>query len=446
MSMPLLPSRVDFEWVKLPTVEDENNGSKITAEARIGGTTYIVIHHDPTKKFSEKEARDKLNQMTDKIILMKTRYLYPDVVAIRFNERNNEMRRTYTDPGKHKNKPPRFDYDFDRQLADANRKLALATANTDKYRQIENRILRITETKALWDFLNRRGIQISGNEEFTIERKRTTLPVVSPQLPVHNALPPPSLSQEQRFQELTVAYQQRIQQLELENKKLREDSAVAAQNQVAINHLKIGLEEHKQALEKAEREKAELLAQLNKGSGVFGQVSAQLSNIADAVNELLPIEPIAPPVNGVRPEAKSRFSDEEVKQKKQELQFKRAQALKKLEEEVFSLRNDQEARLLREQKEEMAMRELADLFLEEVQGPIARIPSPVKIDQLTAQILANEDAEVDSNFIRREAQLIEDLRKAILERENALQAIRKENFELRMSLTLKEMDHPFRNP
>lgn len=259
---PILPQHVPFEWVQPLKIEDEGAGSVIIADARIDGRVFKITHHVVGRKITQQEAEAKLAELTDRIILMKTRYFYGDVATVRFNGKDNKVQRIYADANRHRNEvfTNNFDENFDGQIIKATQKMEGYAVGSNKKAQAANRVERIKATKYLYELLKgKQRIPFQRNEQFTIQQKAQppVPPPRTPQLQVVNVGPNRSAEdyEEQQVQlelaqEKFVQLDEQIKELEAENRLLRKH--------VANEHDQKQLADNKQQIRDLTRQIAEL--------------------------------------------------------------------------------------------------------------------------------------------------------------------------------------------
>lgn len=301
MPDPILPAIVPFQWKDQPVVSIQNNSSTITAKAEIDGKIYTIIHRIPEKHISNQEAQAALQQLTDKIILMKTRYLYEDVVSLKFNEKDQEVERTYRNPLKHNKRVTysnKFNYEFGQQLTQTEGKLQKINHRSDKYLQVQNRIERIKETQRLYDYLRNKGVPVAGNDHFTLERTESpkVLPppskVVPEQQPAYENLSPLYREQQARLEMAEEMYSKMdhyLQGLEEENRQLKHKATSSdkalLENEQKIEQLRQANADLEKALSKVEKEKEELHEALIKYEALFSDTKQALQGLEQALQK-----------------------------------------------------------------------------------------------------------------------------------------------------------------
>lgn len=446
---PILPGYVPFQWQEAPVLEDEGAGCMVSAGAKIDGKVYRIVYHFVGRKVTDEEARAKLIELTDKVILMKTRYFYGDVAAIRFNGKDKQVQRTYVDANKHGKEvfTNQFDHNFKRQLDIATRKMQGYVVGSDKRQQAENRIERIKATKRLYDLLiNNQRIPFNENDQFTIQKaprpvppppalppSRTTLPIQGEPAPISAE---EFAEQERRIavaQDIFRNYDERFNELEEENRRLKEIAAKAhdeqhlAENQQRIQdlnvqnaELKAAQEREKQGaerrirelehfvqeqavqLEASKRAHEELNAQLHEQKGVFKKTEALLTTLQEEV-----IPRTTAQMDALRAE--------------------RSESLRRFEEEIWKLSERQDERLAQQMVAKKQVNHLLN------RDPA---PAPTSIPQLKVELLdelhKSRDAEhMDHELIQREMEIIRSLNNLLQEREATIQKLEAEILRLR---------------
>lgn len=396
---PVLPDHVQFEWLSNPIVEDNGKGSLVKADVRIEGKFYRVTHHFSNKKVTQEEAIAKLRELTDKIILIKTRYFYEDVSSVRFNEKDHQVQRTYLKPEQHNKKVSftnQFNDRFDKQLQDAHKKLIHYAPNSEKHNQTLQRIERIKATKVLYDFLKtNHRLPLQGQDQFTIEKKNKTLPLAPPR-----ADDPDSYQEQQVQLELAhgmfAKFDEQIKALEAENERLKGQK----ETKQRVRELEVLVQHQKALLLESEQAQADLQVQLEGQKGLFQQTEAALIKLQ---TEMVPRT--AAQIDGLK-------SDHAI-------------ALNRFREEVHQLGERQDQRLAQGLD---AQAHAGHLMKREASA--AAVP---QLPVLNVDIQAEPD-QFDTDLVQRELQLLAELRKTLQEREAIIQTLQAEVAELRLAL------------